>query len=104
MVNRSWGNFWGNQNQSMANAQFLPDQVAPTQYASPRVMPTEQYVQRNITNQVVPHVHPTHLTTIHQQNVHHQHHFPHTCSHVHECHETHTMCGERWNPWHHCNR
>ena len=82
------------------NVEFLPDQVAPTQYSQPRVSPTQQYVQRNISNNIVPHVHPSHLTTINRQNIHHQHHFPHTHNVRHECCETHTMCEQPFNPWH----
>ena len=104
MNNFGWGNYgdfsdnqMGNQ---MGSRQFLPDRVSPTQYNSPRVMPTEHYVQRNIINHVVPHVHPTRLTTVNKHCIHHQHHFPHTESMMNECHETHTMCGERWSPMH----
>ena len=104
MNNFGWGNYGDSSNYQMGNQmrnrQYLPDRVSPTQFNSPRVMPTEHYVQRNIINHVVPHVHPTHLTTINSHRIHHQHHFPHTESMVNECNETHTMCGERWNPWH----
>ena len=94
------GNFGDSSGFQMGGSQFLPNRVFPTQYNSPQVMPTEHYVQNNIINHVVPHVQPTHLTTVNRHNIHHQYHFPHTESTVNECHETHTMCGERWNPWH----
>ena len=100
MVNRNWGNFFGNQNNQMMNVQQLPDQFSQTQYSEPRVSPTQQYVQRNISNTIVPHVQPSHLTTINRQNIHHQYHFPHTQSVRNECCETHTMCGHPFNPWH----
>lgn len=103
MVNRNWLEmFDGGMNQMnqgmLNNAQQLPTQTAPNQYASPQVSPTRQYVQRNVTNSVVPHVHPSHLTTVNQQYIHNQHHFPHTQSVVNECYETNTMCGTPFRP------
>ena len=105
MVNRNWGNWgnwgnWDNRDNHMMNVEYLPDQVSNTRFSEPRVSPTQQYVQRNISNHIVPHVHPSHLTTIHRQNIHHQHHFPHTHNVKHECCETHTMCEQPFNPWH----
>ena len=126
MVNRGWGNLFGNQNSQMTNwgntgymspnrnnffnnqtgnVQNLPTQVSPTQYSSPRVSPTQQYVQRNITNNVVPHVHPSHLTTINQENVINQHYFPHTNSVENVRCEKDVMCGHPFNPWQgQCNK
>ena len=96
MNNRGWGNF---HNDHMMNPEYLPDRVSPAQFSGPRVSPTQHYVQRNISNQIVPHVHPSHLTTINSHNIHHQHHFPHTQNVKNECRETHTMCGQPFNPW-----
>lgn len=100
MVNRNWFNsFEGNQGQNPMNfAQELPMQTAPTQFGQPRVSPTQQYVQRNVTNTVVPHYHPSHLTTVNQQHINNQHYFPHTQSVVNECYETNTMCETPFRP------
>lgn len=129
MINRGWGNLFGNQNSQMmnmgnmgmgnmgmggmqnqmpsnnffnnqtGNVQNLPTQVSPTQYSNPRVSPTQQYLQRNITNNVVPHVHPSHLTTVNQENVINQHYFPHTNSVEYVRCEKDVMCGHPFNPW-----
>lgn len=103
MVNRNWLNsFEGNTGQNFGNfGQELPTQTAPTQFGQQRVSPTQQYVQRNMTNTVVPHFHPSHLTTINQHTINNQHHFPHTQSVVNECYETNTMCGTPFRPHHH---
>ncbi|MCT6925492.1 MULTISPECIES: CotD family spore coat protein [Bacillales] len=114
MVNRFGGNFpnrggnrnnmgfgaWGNNPMVGGNAQYLPTQVGPTQFTQPIVSPTRQYVQTNVTNTVVPHVHPSHLTVVNRQMINNQHYFPHTQSVMNECCETTTMCGQPFNP---CN-
>ena len=101
MNNQGWGNSWNNQwNDQMMNPEYLPDRVSQAQFSEPNVSPTQHYVQRNISHQIVPHVHPSHLTTINRQNIHHQHHFPHTQSVKNECRETHTMCGHPFKPHH----
>ena len=109
---RNWGNPFGNSNtpntnamnnmnnMNAMNAQAMPGQNFPTQYSQPQVSPTQQYVQTNVSNNVVPHYHPSHLTTINRQNINHQHHFPHTQSCINECCETHTMCGTPFNHTH----
>lgn len=100
---------WGQgmqQNQGMwqdwqgwqGGATELPTRTSPTQYAQPQVSPTRQFVQRNVANTVVPHYHPSHLTTVNQNYINNQHYFPHTESVVNECFETNTMCGSPWNP------
>ena len=100
MVNRNWfESFEEERGQMFQNyGQELPVQTAPTQFASPQMSPTRQYVQRNVTNMVVPHMHPSHLTTVNQQHINNQHYFPHTESVRHECYETHTMCGTPFRP------
>ena len=75
-----------------------PPQVAPTQYAGPQVSPTQQYVQTNVLNTVVPHVHPSHTTVVNRHMIQHEHYFPHTQSVVNECCENHVMCGCPHNP------
>ena len=117
MMNRNWfgqfgnegDNFQNTQNfqnfqnpQNFANFTELPEQIAPTQYEQPRVSPQQQYVQRNVSNTVVPYYHPSHLTTVNQHYLHNQHYFPHTESVVNECFETNTMCGTPFMP-HRCN-
>ncbi|ATP42454.1 hypothetical protein CSE16_13650 [Solibacillus sp. R5-41] len=80
----------------------LPTQTGPTQFEAPRVSPTRQYEQTIVTNEVIPHISPSHMTTINRHMMHHQYHFPHTESVVNECCETHTMCGTPFRP-HICN-
>ena len=120
MFNRNWFDFDMNQGQGMWQGQDmaqnqgqgmwqgwqgwqggtteLPTRTSPTQYAQPQVSPTRQFVQKNVTNTVVPHYHPSHLTTVNQNYINNQHYFPHTESVVNECFETNTMCGTPWNP------
>lgn len=95
MVNRYWG--FGEADFQFGMTQ-LPDQVSPTQYEQARVSPTRHYVQTNYANTVVPHVHPSHLTTVNRSCIHHQHHFPHTESVRNDCQENHTMCGTPFQP------
>ncbi|TKC19672.1 CotD family spore coat protein [Robertmurraya kyonggiensis] len=44
------------------------------------VHPTKQCVNNTFTNNVVPHIHPTHTTTVNHVNFQHQHFFPQTNS------------------------
>ncbi|WP_431029128.1 CotD family spore coat protein [Lysinibacillus sp. LZ02] len=79
----------------------FPPQTFPTQYEQPVVSPTQEFIRTNIFNTVVPHVHPSHTTTVNRHMVNNQHFFPHTESVVHECFETNTMCGM---PPNHCHK
>lgn len=79
--------------QQTSPAQFNPPQTLPTQYDPPRVSPTRQQVNTNIINTVVPHIHPSHTTTVNRHVVNNQHFFPHTQSVVNEYVETNTVCG-----------
>ena len=65
----------------------FPPSVAPTQ-----VSPTQEFVNTNLMNTVVPHVHPSHTTTVNQQVFTHKHYFPHTQSVVNECCSQHLVC------------
>lgn len=100
MVNRNWfDSFGGNRGQNSPDfTQELQMQTAPTQFGQPQVSPTQQYIQRNMTNMVVPHYHPSHLTTVNQHMINNQHYFPHTESVVNECYETNTMCETPFRP------
>ena len=91
-------NAWNFGQNAWNNAQELPTRTSPTQYGQPQVSPTQQFVQRNVSNTVVPHYHPSHLTTINQHMINNQHYFPHTESVVNECYETNTMCGKPFHP------
>ncbi|MEO4052085.1 CotD family spore coat protein [Solibacillus sp. CAU 1738] len=62
------------------------------------VSPTRQFVQTNVSNTVVPHIHPSHTTIVNRHNINNQHFFPHTQSVVNECHVTNTKCGMPYNP------
>ncbi|RTR30479.1 spore coat protein CotD [Robertmurraya yapensis] len=44
------------------------------------VHPTKQCVNQTFTNNIVPHIHPTHTTTVNHVNYQHQHFFPQTNS------------------------
>lgn len=101
MVNRFWSNDMNQDFGYQQYAQQLPTRTYPTQYESAQVSPTRQYVQRNVSNTVVPKVHPSHLTTINEHYIHRQHYFPHTESVKNYCYETDTMCGTPFHP-HHC--
>jgi spore coat protein D len=48
------------------------------------VHPTKCCVNHNFVNNVVPHIHPTHTTTVNHINFQHKHYFPHTQSVVDE--------------------
>ena len=102
MVNRNWFDLFDGERgpnfPNYAQEQQLPTQTAPTQFEQPQVSPTQQYVQRNVFNTVVPHYHPSHLTTVNQHVINNQHYFPHTESVVNECYETNTMCGTPFTP------
>ncbi len=69
-----------------------PSQVAPTQVAPAQVSPTQHQVNTNVFNTVVPHVHPSHTTTVNKQIFTHKHFFPHTQSVVNECYNQHMIC------------
>lgn len=101
MVNRGWFDLFGD-GQNASGFTELPAQTAATQFEEPRMSPQQQYMQRNVTNTVVPHVHPSHLMTVNQHFIHNQHHFPHTQSVMNECYETHRMCGTPFMPMHRC--
>lgn len=106
MVNRGWFDFFERDEvQTFAEFTELPEQTATTQHEQPRVSPQQQYVQRNVTNTVVPHIHPSHLTTVNQHVIRNEHYFPHTQSVVNECFEMNIMCGTPFMPHHcHCHR
>ncbi|WP_082090196.1 CotD family spore coat protein [Bacillus thermotolerans] len=70
----------------------------PTQYDPPQISPTQHFVKTNLYNRVVPHIHPSHTTTVNKHMTTHQHYFPHTESVVNEYHEQHIMCGKPCNP------
>ncbi|MER2058599.1 MAG: CotD family spore coat protein [Niallia sp.] len=44
------------------------------------VHPTKCCVNNTFSNNIVPHIHPTHTTTVNHVNYEHQHFFPHTQS------------------------
>lgn len=77
-----------------------PPNVLPTQVSPAQVSPTQEVIRTNIMNTVVPHIHPTHVTTVNRHITHHQHYFPVTQSVVNEYFEDSRMCGtpSRQNP------
>ncbi|MGG6445828.1 CotD family spore coat protein [Pseudobacillus badius] len=87
MFNKHWGGY------GARPPHLCPPQVLPAQFDPPLVSPTQQFVKTNVFNTVVPHIHPSHTTTVNKHMIHHQHYFPHTESVVNECCEQHLMCG-----------
>lgn len=75
--------------------QMGPTYVAPTQTLPAQVSPTQNVVQKNIMKHIVPHIHPTHTTTVNDHVFQHQHYFPQTCSVVNQCCNQHVICGPR---------
>ena len=69
-----------------------PGYVAPTQVAPANVSPTKNIVQQNVMKTIVPHVHPTHKTTINQHVYQHQHYFPCTQSVMNTCCNQQMIC------------
>ncbi|MEC1156488.1 spore coat protein [Cytobacillus horneckiae] len=55
-----------------------------THVCPPIVHPTKCNVQHTCENVIVPHIHPSHTTTVNHVNYKHQHHFPHTQSFANE--------------------
>ncbi|MEK4656095.1 CotD family spore coat protein [Bacillus sp. FSL H8-0534] len=56
--------------------------VGPICATPPVVHPTKQCVTNTFSTTVVPHIHPTHTTHVHHQQVKSQHFFPQTVSNV----------------------
>lgn len=75
-----------------------PPQIFPNQYDPPKISPTQQTVNTNVFKTVVPHIHPSHTTTVNKHLFNHQHYFPQSESVVNECYEEHLMCGMPYNP------
>lgn len=62
---------------------FRPN-CCPTNVLPATVSPTKCCVNHTCENHIVPHVHPSHTTTVNHINFQHQHHFPHSQSVVNE--------------------
>ncbi|MDM5187846.1 CotD family spore coat protein [Bacillus sp. DX4.1] len=56
--------------------------VSPISITPPVIHPTKQCVTHTFSTTVVPHVHPTHTTHVHHQQLKNQHLFPQTTSNV----------------------
>ncbi|MEG6575233.1 MAG: spore coat protein CotH [Caldibacillus debilis] len=70
-------------------SQFPPNVLRPIVY------PTQHFVNTNQFTHVVPHIHPSHTTTVNRHFFKHEHHCPHTHSVVNEvCHQ-HIDCCHR---------
>lgn len=57
------------------------------------VHPTKCCVNHTFSNNIVPHIHPSHTTNVHHTNFQHQHHFPHTQSNVNQVTHQHVIAG-----------
>lgn len=65
----------------------------PPNMLPPVVYPTQQFVNTNQFTHIVPHVHPSHTTTVNQHMYKHEHYCPHTHSVVNEvCHQHFNCC------------
>ncbi len=78
--------------------QYGPTQTSPSQVAPAQVNPTKQYVNTNVSNTVIPVVHPSHTTTVNKHVNTYKHYFPHTQSVVNECYTQNLICGKPHNP------
>ncbi|MFD2445810.1 CotD family spore coat protein [Bacillus sp. CGMCC 1.16607] len=56
------------------------------------VHPTKCCTNHTFANTIVPHIHPSHTTTVNHQNFQHKHYFPHTQSVVGEVTHQHFNC------------
>ncbi len=77
---------------AMGPVPVSPTNVLPTSVAPAQVTPPQEFVNTNLQNTVVPHVHPSHTTTVNQHLFTHKHYFPHTQSVVNECFSQHLVC------------
>lgn len=59
------------------------------------VHPTQQCVNQQQFTNIVPHIHPSHTTTINQHLFLHEHYFPHTHSVENVAFHQHVNCGMR---------
>ncbi|MGG4264175.1 CotD family spore coat protein [Peribacillus simplex] len=80
---------------AVSPVQFGPTQALPTQTAPAQVSPTQQFVNTNVSNTVIPVVHPSHTTTVNKHVNTYKHYFPHTCSVVNECFTQNLICSGR---------
>jgi hypothetical protein len=77
---------------AVSPAQYGPTQAFPSQVAPTQVSPTQQNVLTNVSNTVVPVVHPSHTTIVNKHMNTFKHYFPHTQSVVNECYNQHLIC------------
>ncbi|MBA4536125.1 spore coat protein CotH [Bacillus aquiflavi] len=67
-------------------------------YCGPNVMPaivhpTKCCMNHTFSKSIVPHIHPTHTTTVNHHLYEHQHYFPHSYSAANEVSNQHLSCG-----------
>lgn len=67
----------------------------PTNVLPAIVHPTKCCVNHSFSNNVVPHIHPSHTTNVHHTKFDHVHYFPHTQSSVNEVSHQHFYGGPR---------
>ncbi|MGE7764798.1 CotD family spore coat protein [Peribacillus sp. NPDC096540] len=77
---------------AVSPAQYGPTSALPTQVAPAQVSPTQQFVNTNVSNTVIPVVHPSHTTTVNKHCNTYKHYFPHTQSVVNECYTQNLIC------------
>ncbi|MFJ5623878.1 CotD family spore coat protein [Peribacillus loiseleuriae] len=66
--------------------------VMPTDIAPAQLSPTTNTVNTNVIKTIVPHIHPSHNTTVNKHVFQHQHYFPHSNSVVNECYNQQLIC------------
>jgi len=70
-----------------------PVNIAPANVTPPIVSPTQHFVNTNQFTTIVPHIHPSHTTTVNKHKFIHEHYCPHTESCVNEVSHQHVNCG-----------
>ena len=66
----------------------------PHHFCSPIVHPTKCCVNHSFSNNVVPHIHPSHTTNVHHTNFDHVHYTTHTQSNVNQVTQQHHFGGQ----------
>ncbi|MFE4349841.1 CotD family spore coat protein [Peribacillus butanolivorans] len=95
MYNRTWANAHNGQ----CPPQYCPPQTFPIQHSPPQISPTKQFVKTNVTNTVIPVVHPTHTTIVNKHVKKYIHHSPNNVSVVNECYTQRFVCGVPQPPY-----
>lgn len=67
--------------------------VFPPNFLPPIIYPSRNFVNTNQFIHIIPHIHPSHTTTVNQHLFKHVHYCPQTCSAVEQvCHQHINCC------------